>query len=161
MQLKDAKERKHISFTALSRKSGCHHWSLTAWLRMERQPHLSGLVRVAESLGMELWIVPKDGCRWPLEPLRLEPWGKDFQIVLSDFLEDAFAAVPLSFFQVQDYSISGHSTVYKWLEGRSQPMALTLFRVLNLAGYTMEARDSPHQSPAVTASPQGEALRNE
>ena len=145
LQLQEQKKRRKMSLCAMEEKSGCHHGSLVSWIRMERQPLLDGLARAFECLGLELWIVPKEGCRWPLKPLRVEPWGEDFHVAFTDHLIDAFAAARLSFYRPREYLPIGRNVVYNWLEGRSQPKALTLFRVLNLVGYTMEARDSPHQ----------------
>ena len=146
LQLQEQKKRQKMSLRAMEEKSSCHHESLVSWIKMERQPYLSGLARAFACLGMELWIVPKAYCRWPLKPLRVEPWKTDFQPAFADYLIDAFAAVRLPYYRVREHLPIGRNVVYTWLDGSSQPKALTLFRVLNLVGYTMEVRESPHPS---------------
>lgn len=143
LQLQMQKIRQRMSLYAMEAASGCHHDSLVSWIRMKRQPYLDGLVRAFACLGMELWIVPKADCRWPLKPLRVERWKTDFQPAFAEYLDDAFAAVRLPYYRVREHLPIGRNVIYTWLEGSSQPKAMTLFRVLNLVGYTMEAREAP------------------
>ena len=141
LQLPTQMALKKKTVSALEREGSAHHASLLPWTRMERVPYLGCMVRAFEALGMQLWIVPKEGCRYPMKPLRVEQWGKDFQIVLSDFLFSALDACRICGYQLRDYVPIGKGTVYAWLKGNVQPKALALFRVLNLLGYTMEARN--------------------
>lgn len=141
--LRDEKSRQKLSYAQMREAAGSSRDAIFNWLHLRSQPHLDRLCAAFASVGMELWIVPKRGCPFPMEPLRIEPESEQFwRFLWFTFLPGAFDACGAAAYQACAKAGIGRGTVYNWLEGRSQPMALTLFRVLNLVGYTMEAREA-------------------
>ena len=141
LRLRERMDEHKVTVSALEKAGLCHHASLVLWLRLERNPCLSSVARAFGGVGLELWIVPKAGCRYPAQPMRVEPWDKHYQIAFGDFLSDALDACRVRCYHLKDYVNVGRNGMYNWLQGTAQPKALTLFRVLNLLGYTMEARN--------------------
>jgi hypothetical protein len=142
--LRDEKERQKLSFSQMHEAAGSSHDAMFNWVHLRRQPHLDRLCAAFASVGMELWIVPRRGCPFPMEPLRIEPESERFwRFLRFEFLPGAFDACGLAAYQAGTKAGIGRNTVYSWLGGYVKPMARSLFRVLNLAGYTIEARESP------------------